>query len=659
MKTNNQLFRPNYRSDIDGLRGIAILAVVAFHAFPKSIRGGFVGVDIFFVISGFLISTIIIQSLNNGNFNLLEFYSRRIKRIFPGLILVLLSIYILGYFVLLPDEYKQLGKHIAGSSAFISNFVLLGESGYFDNSGLLKPTLHLWSLAIEEQFYLFFPIALYIFWKRRISILLLTFFCFLISFFLNLRNLPIHPTSTFYLPQTRFWELFAGTILACLTKKNNFKELPLLVSIQAQLKNGMSFLGILLLLFGLFTINSKQFPGKFALVPVISAAMLIAAGPKSYVNKYLLSNKLFVWFGLISFPLYLWHWPIISFAHIVNGTDVGWKLTILLLAISVFLAWTTYFFIERPVRLLKSESKTPVFLAVILVLLGLLGGATYFFDGIEARFYKRNLIVLNKIQTASNEWSYPGRLTRFYFQGETYYTQKSGVSAITLYIGDSNVEQYYDRIEQQIKENPEKTNTAVFITGGGCFPIPFSPHDIAHNHCFGLMEKAKSFAIANSEVRNVVIAGLWTQYFLDGAALDGDFGYGSQEYKNSIKHLVDYVKELRKSGKKVFLILNIPVGERFSPRFMVKRDPVISLRPRPNSGVDRKTLDAYMLKLQKDLRDAAKSVGADVIEPFDYLCNDLTCIAVDSEGDPVYKDGYHLRPSYVRGNATFIDLTLK
>lgn len=152
------LSHPKYRPDIDGLRAIAILSVVVFHAFPSWIKGGFIGVDVFFVISGFLISTIIFENLDKGTFSLTEFYARRIKRIFPALILVLVACFAFGWFALLADEYQQLGKHIAGGAAFISNFVLWDESGYFDNAADTKPLLHLWSLGVEEQFYIIWPL---------------------------------------------------------------------------------------------------------------------------------------------------------------------------------------------------------------------------------------------------------------------------------------------------------------------------------------------------------------------------------------------------------------------------------------------------------------------------------------------------------------------
>ena len=191
-----------YKPYIDGLRALAVIVVVVFHAFPRFMPGGFIGVDIFFVISGFLISRILFDSLNNGSFSFFDFYFRRVLRIFPALILVLFSCFIVGWFTLLPHEYKELGKHIAGSAVFISNFLYLSEVGYFDKSSETKPLLHLWSLGIEEQFYIFWPIALWIAWKSKKSFCILAAIFFACSFSLNV--VAIYHNSfaeAFYAPQ--------------------------------------------------------------------------------------------------------------------------------------------------------------------------------------------------------------------------------------------------------------------------------------------------------------------------------------------------------------------------------------------------------------------------------------------------------------------------
>jgi len=237
-----------YRADIDGLRAIAVVSVILFHAIR--VKGGFIGVDIFFVISGYLISTIIFGNLNKNTFSFFEFYSRRIKRIFPALLFVLLASYTLGWFVLLGDEYKQLGKHIAGGAGFASNFILWNESGYFDNTAMTKPLLHLWSLGIEEQFYIIWPLLLWVTWKQRINFLVVTIILAVISFLLNISYVKTDAVAAFYSPQTRFWELMIGSILAYLAL--NSQRLP---NIKQQYFNVLSFFGVTLIIASLLFIT--------------------------------------------------------------------------------------------------------------------------------------------------------------------------------------------------------------------------------------------------------------------------------------------------------------------------------------------------------------------------------------------------------------------
>ncbi len=209
-----------YRPDIDGLRAVAVLSVLLYHAFPNTMRGGFIGVDIFFVISGFLISGILYRNLLSeatpGSVRLLNFYERRIRRIFPVLIVVLLSTLVAGFLLLTPEELKTLGKHVAGGAGYVSNFVLWNEAGYFDNAAALKPLLHLWSLGIEEQFYIVWPLLLWLLYKTRLNFFIATVLFTVISFALCIRGVTQDPTAAFYAPWTRVWELSAGGVLAWL-----------------------------------------------------------------------------------------------------------------------------------------------------------------------------------------------------------------------------------------------------------------------------------------------------------------------------------------------------------------------------------------------------------------------------------------------------------
>ena len=388
------LVHPRYRADIDGLRAVAILSVIGYHAFPSWIKGGFVGVDVFFVISGFLISTIIFGSLNKDAFSFREFYTRRIKRIFPALILIMAASYVLGWFVLLPDEYRQLGKHIAAGAGFASNFFFWQEAGYFDNAAETKPMLHLWSLGIEEQFYIVWPLLLYLTWKKRFNLLLLTVAIIAISFTDNVMKVHRDAVQAFYSPASRFWELMLGSILAYLTlHKISFagkakQRITPLCNTQSVL--GVVAIGIAVLLVG----RENAFPGWWALLPTIGAVLIIGAGQDAWLNQHLLASRFLVWIGLISYPLYLWHWPLLSFAHIVEGHVPSNEIRIAAVLISIALAWLTYKFIESPIRNRKQEPKKPLPMALcsVMAIVGLIGFGTYKWEGSTFRQYNPSAI---------------------------------------------------------------------------------------------------------------------------------------------------------------------------------------------------------------------------------------------------------------------------
>jgi len=366
-----------YRADIDGLRAIAVGAVLFFHAFPKGLPGGFIGVDIFFVISGYLISSIIFNNLDNRTFSFADFFARRIKRIFPALSLVLISSYIYGYFYLLPIELAQLGKHILSGAAFISNFALWGESGYFDAAAETKPLLHLWSLAIEEQFYIIWPLVLFFVWKRKKFVLPLIIGIILFSFVANVYYINEMPGTVFYLPFFRFWEILCGTLLAYLVRYRSLK-IPANIS---------STLGLILISLGIVLLDhSKAFPGWWALLPVLGTCFIIAAGENASFNKRVLSHPKMIWVGLISYPLYLWHWPILSFLRIWKGRDPSNVQAVLAVILSIVLAWMTFKFVEKPLRKVQWKiEKVPAFSGAMAVL-AIIGLLTHQNQGFPSRF---------------------------------------------------------------------------------------------------------------------------------------------------------------------------------------------------------------------------------------------------------------------------------
>lgn len=328
---------PAYRADVDGLRAVAVLAVVAFHAYPKSVRGGFVGVDVFFVISGFLISGLILSGLGSGSFSFLEFYARRVRRLFPALIAVLLTVLAVGYVTMLPGEYASLGEHTLAAAAFVGNILNYSEAGYFDLPAVKKPLLHLWSLGVEEQFYFLFPAILVGIWRLKSARLLLAALG-AASFVLNIAVVHRYPSFSFYLPLTRLWEFIAGAMLAW-----GLSTIPLSWSVADQdhrMQDAASVAGILFILGGVLLARQAAFPGWMATLPVAGTILAIWAGPNAWLNRNFLSRRWLVFIGLISYPLYLWHWPLLVLMrhelHLARGSAIRGIITEVVIATSFF-----------------------------------------------------------------------------------------------------------------------------------------------------------------------------------------------------------------------------------------------------------------------------------------------------------------------------------
>ena len=331
----------SYRPDIDGLRAFAVLSVVLFHAFPDVIPAGFTGVDVFFVISGFLITGILWRELQTPHFSLRLFYARRVRRIFPVLILVLLASLGFGWWVLFADEYKQLGNHTLRAGLFLSNFALWRESGYFDAQAELKPLLHLWSLAIEEQFYILWPGVLWLLHRRSRRPLFWIFALLMTSMVWNLYQSQRDPTHDFYSPLTRFWELMAGGLLAVAWPRLQHRLSP-------SHKRMAGLLAVALLLAGLVLPHeAKVYPSGWALLPVLGACLVILSEGSFTPLQRALTHPLSLWIGEISYALYLWHWPLLSFARIIEGETPHLGLRVALVVVAFLLAAASARYVER------------------------------------------------------------------------------------------------------------------------------------------------------------------------------------------------------------------------------------------------------------------------------------------------------------------------
>lgn len=665
-----------YRADIDGLRAIAVLSVILFHAFPGWLHGGFAGVDVFFVISGFLISGIILQELRQGNLRFSGFYARRIRRIFPALITVLTAVCAAGWFLLTPDEYEQLGKHIAAGAGFVGNFTLCGEAGYFDSAAELKPLLHLWSLAIEEQFYLVYPFMLWIVYRVKFNPLAAIVLLFLLSFGINIAQVTAHPETTFFYPHTRFWELWVGAILASINlfyrEKARFYLNKLFPAGLLRLKRGgkcnssiLPFLagvtGIALLLSSLLVIHrTSPFPGWWAFMPIAGTSLLILAGPQSWVNRNILSNKLMVFVGVISYPLYLWHWPLLAFARIFNNNNLPPRnIRIACVLAGFLLAWLTLRYIENPIRFGTRTRVKIISLSGAMALIACAGLCIYKQNGLEWRFDDK----VAQFFQAAREREPINEMKRIQFHNIEYASIKSKRSGTTIFIGDSNAAQYYPRIDELIQKSADKTNSAIFKIGLGCFPVSGITYDSKRQHCYGLLEEGFKLVEGIPDVESVVLAAQWNGYFQEGFGLQKTIEYNSKDYENILNSISEYLASFVAMNKKVYLVLNIPIGEELDPKYMLQRDiknfpDVIQVNSRKLHGIPRAKLDTAYGPIQADLERIARKAGAVVIKPMDFLCSRDTCPSLDANDRPIYRNNTHLRPSFVRSKASFIDQTV-
>lgn len=610
----SHLTHSKYRADIDGLRAVAVLSVVGFHAFPEVIHGGFIGVDIFFVISGFLISSIIFSTLESSRFSIADFYTRRIRRIFPALITVMLASLTFGWFALLADEYMQLGKHIAGGAGFVSNFILKRESGYFDNAAELKPMLHLWSLAIEEQFYVFWPLLMAFVYARRWNFFYITVAIAIASFSVNLFLVGSNPSSAFYFPVSRFWELMIGGVLAY--GSLHYPE------INSRYQNIQSLTGSLLLTAGLYLINKgSEFPGWWAVLPTAGAFLLISAGPDAWINRHILSQKIMVWFGLISYPLYLWHWPLLSFVAIVDGHQRP-EVRVSIVLVSVLLAWITYRFIESPLRF-GGDKRLPIVLVLLLFITGLLGYSCAVNKGYERQglINKEKSDFLNYFDNKLPGWKYFKRENIYekyrekcdFYNIEMYragkatqvpidkidadcYTKNSDTEKSLFIWGDSHASQLYYGIHQNVPKNWQ----VLQVTSAGCPPALLSGHESAANYC----DKSNTFALdaIKSQRPDIVIV--------------------AQNLGHDVAQMSLISAELESRGiKNIIFTGPTPHWTSDLPRIIL-RQLWKDTPQRTFTGVDTKVLEANRMLKSKFISSPSRRF----VSIIDYFCDEKGCL---------------------------------
>ncbi len=629
-----------YRPDIDGLRAFSVFFVIGYHAFPEIFKAGFIGVDIFFVISGYLISSIIISNLKNRNFSFLDFYIRRIKRIFPALILILAVCFIFGWFALFPIEFQQLGKHIAGSAGFVANFVLWEESGYFDNTANTKPLLHIWSLGIEEQFYFFWPLILWFIFKIRINFFSLIIFLLIISFCFNIYESGNDKVASFYSPITRFWELLIGGFLALIImngKKYSFYKLN---------HNFLSILGFSLIFISFFFINDESaYPGVLAILPVIGSFLIILAGNKAILNRTILSNKILVWFGLISFPLYLWHWPLISFARIVESDFPNESYRVISIIVSIILSWITYKYLEKPVRSNKSKI-TPVILVLIMFGVGLAGFYSFKKNGIPSRGYissfneenfKMAFLFKEDDPVSHKQCMDTYGLKDFIRYCNTTSSKKAKIALI----GDSHARALYDGLAITLK----KYDYDLLNLGGRLFldveTYPIDDRKEIQVYKGGI--KATQFVISDPSIETIIMVSkghyLTNNKWVFNLISNPDIRDKNEVWEIAMRKTLS--SALAKNKNVIFIIDNPSLGfdpklciygRPFSKNSSIKKSCTIS---KSSYDEESKVYRKIVLSVLNDYPEVK------VLDAADILCDNDKCYGM-LDGKILYRDNDHL-----------------
>lgn len=346
-----------YRAEIDGLRALAVIPVILYHAGFQWLPGGFIGVDVFFVISGYLITTILISELDQGKFSIINFYERRARRILPALFVMMIVTIPFAYAYLLPDDMRSFWRSVLSVCFFVSNYLFSYESGYFAPDVELKPLLHTWSLAVEEQFYVIFPVMLFILWRFGKS---LTFFIILfiasLSFMHADKGSIVDPTWTFYSITSRAWELAIG-VAAAFYFRSGFK-----IHNKKLLSNALGLLGIGMIVFGMFYITKQTpFPGRYALLPTVGAFLIIVFSNAHNISGRLLSLKPVVFVGLISYSAYLWHQPMMAIARHKYVVEPPAHIMAAICVATIIVAWLSWKYVEAPFRSKSGFTKSQIF----------------------------------------------------------------------------------------------------------------------------------------------------------------------------------------------------------------------------------------------------------------------------------------------------------
>ena len=628
-----------YRRDIDGLRAVAVIAVVLFHFGVPGFSGGFVGVDVFFVISGYLITSIIWRQREASRFSFVEFWARRARRILPALFVMMAAVLAVGWFLMAPKDYEELGRSVRYQVMFVSNLLFMRQEGYFDAASDLKPLLHTWSLAVEEQFYFVFPLLLTLLCSRFKHWRLALFSLLLVSFGLSVWAVAQHPEKAFFLLPMRAWELLAGAMLAVAPARQT--------RLTPGAAQGISLLGMGLILVAVFGYdNSTPFPGAAALLPVLGVVALIWANEhqSTWVGR-VLSSRLMVGLGLISYSWYLWHWPVFVFGSYAGADEFGPVLTGGLIALTLILGYLSWRFVETPFRerrILAGRRQILVAAGLGILVLGLAGQALRWTDGLPSRLSEQALQYAR-----ASEWApeLMACITDDKSPVDTpfcRYGQSPAAPAQLLVWGDSHATALIPALEDSARQHGVNVMLA---SSAGCLPLEGLEHG---KRCADYNRRVER-TLATEPVRDILLVARWSLYLYGDAK--GDHGHALRDsnghYDRAVaeQRLADglraRVEQLRKAGYRVWLMKEAPL-QPFNPPYRLSR---LAMLHQPTAGVGMPVEDhlkqkAFINQLFADIAAADQNVR--VLDPTPQLCDASGLCRAEQGGYSLYTDDNHL-----------------
>ncbi len=641
------VMRPkDYRADIDGLRAIAVSAVVIYHAIPDLLPSGFVGVDIFFVISGYLIGGIIYSGIKNRTFTFADFYSRRAKRILPALIVVILAVLAAGLFLLDSKQFSELSNQSIAALLGISNIYFWEYTNYFDTASELQPLLMTWSLGVEEQFYVIFPFIVYAISrvpvKFRVSLLAgMTILSFVFLLFLA----RLDPISSFYLLPSRAWELSVGATLAIANREQAFSAISPLK------RNLVAGLGMVLLAWSIFGFDhASAFPLYPIFISVVGTAMLMQV-PQSWINRNLLSISAIVFVGLISYSWYLWHWPIMAYFRIVSDGVPSQFAMIAAVPISFVLGVLSWRFVEQPFRRPSKSSRQTLLLAGgglgLALAFPLAGRLT---DGFPQRLSETVLIA----EQARMEGR--GNCLLGFDPVELSTSKRCNPDGAKIaLIGDSHASALGPGLEAYAKA---KGTELLQHTKSSCGPYLGYSYSTVQNPaglrtCGVFIQKAVARIVDDPDVETIIVAAYWPQNDSRIARELKEGGLGDQvdvpiAVRNGVTNLIF---EAEKAGKLVVLVEDIPsfdidtmsrtIGDGLPARHILRS--LVAEDRTVGAPSDRLIRGLPMdLSTENTLKElAAKYANARYFNLRDQLCDGQACRYMQ-EGAPLYFDRHHL-----------------